>query len=507
MKKLLAIVMVMAISLSLVACGSKDEVGEVAGETAQKTSQETSQETTTKKKASTEEIGSKVDMALGDKDALKERADQEGVSVKEIESMLGELTKLTAEKFGHTAEDYLMVMASEGKTPLDEFGTAADIMGISLGDYLSYERSSASNLTDAQKETMAGMADALAEASQLDIEGAMDDAAQAALEAMGGAAGDRQVTGHYRDMGLYEVKDVLEEDTTSEGSYGMYMVSYTSEAPTEEIMQYFRELLYGTPDYFGNIMPDFSVAQISGTANGDAMIFVVIDNDDQDAVTRIDYGYSGDFGMDVESSDSVETHLIGDSDDYEASFDLSLLDMTPIYPEGAVYTVVESQKVSDGSEEDIYTTYYATRSGENLQMEIESNANEAMGEGNVIYIYNADLDTSNMYMTGDPEAVLVTQADLSELKLFDLQAHIDGLGAYDSVVANDYYDESDYILDLYFVGDGFEVTIYYDKERHYITHVSKTEQYGNGTRFTESHLEYMDYSAQVDPKTFEVKGE
>jgi len=247
----------------------------------------------------------------GSGDQLQARADQEGISQKELEAVLEELTNLTAEKYGISRDDYIKQLQAENKSPLDEFARAADFMGISLVEYLDYEKQSSANMSDEEKGTMAAMGDALKEAADLNL-GDLDDPAQAALEASGGAAGDKIVTGNYKDLGLYEVDKIIEEDTTSEGSSGMYMVSYESLASTESIIDYFRQLLIGTPDYFAYIAPGNIGGQISGTVN-DAMVFVAIDNEDGDPITLVDYGYSGDFGMEVESSNSVETHTASDS--------------------------------------------------------------------------------------------------------------------------------------------------------------------------------------------------
>jgi len=218
MKRYKLTLLMVVFSLWLVGCSSEAPVKEAEKVTIQKKEVEA---VTSMTKA--EEVVVEVQMAVTDD--LKERAAKEGVSVDELQDILSQLTALTAEKYGDTVEGYMDQLTSEGKTPLDEFGPVADMMEISLVDYQSYEQSSMANLSDEEKEVMAGMAGALDEINDMDLNGG-DDAAKAALEAIGGMAGDRVVTGNYRELGLYEVKEIIEEDTTSEGSEGITLLEW-----------------------------------------------------------------------------------------------------------------------------------------------------------------------------------------------------------------------------------------------------------------------------------------
>lgn len=144
------------LSVSLLGCGGGDTVDEAGNTPSEQSAQETMAETKDTEPSSTA-------------DALKNRAEEEGVSVSEMETMIEELTALTAEKYGDTAEGYLGMLEAEGKTAFDEFSRAADMMGLTIKAYYEYEKNAASTMTEEEKETMEGMGDAMKELQDLDL--------------------------------------------------------------------------------------------------------------------------------------------------------------------------------------------------------------------------------------------------------------------------------------------------------------------------------------------------
>lgn len=219
-------------------------------------------------------------------------AKEQGVSKKEMESMIDELTQMTAEKYGSTKEEYIQMLESDGKTPLDEFKTAADYMGITIKEYYEYEKNNTANMTDEQRETMAGMNEAMKELQNLDISG-LDADVEEAQDVINGltGAGDRVATGDYKEIGHYEVGEIIKEEEHLDA--GVYELKYSSTADTADIVDYFKELLEGTPNYLCIEIPGGLGAQISGTVNG-ATVAATIDNEDGDGTTIVDYGYMGD---------------------------------------------------------------------------------------------------------------------------------------------------------------------------------------------------------------------
>jgi hypothetical protein len=150
------------LSVALLGCGGSDTVDEAGNNP----SEESTQETTVEPKDTEPSSAS---------DALKDRAEEEGVSVSDMETMIEELTVLTAEKYGDTAEGYLALLEAEGKTPFDEFARAADMMGLTIQEYYEYEKNAASTMTEEEKEIMQGMGDAMKEIQEMDLSEYIDE--------------------------------------------------------------------------------------------------------------------------------------------------------------------------------------------------------------------------------------------------------------------------------------------------------------------------------------------
>ena len=98
---------------------------------------------------------------------------------------------------------------------------------------------------------------------------------------------DRVVTGDCKELGRYKVDEITDEYSDS----GVYGLSYTSQAKTEDIVKYFKELLIGTPNYLLKEIPSLG-ALIKGTIN-DNRITVAIEYDESGDITFIEF-YSYD---------------------------------------------------------------------------------------------------------------------------------------------------------------------------------------------------------------------
>lgn len=151
-KWILLLVLVMIVSTVFLGCGTKEKVDEALISDIS-TNQPNSQE---------EETSTDLQSKLAD------RAKKEGVSTDEMERMIEELTEMTAKKYGDTAENYKADLKSQGKTPFDEFTTAADYMGITIKEYYEYEKNK-SEMSDEDKETMQGMQNVMKELEGIDL--------------------------------------------------------------------------------------------------------------------------------------------------------------------------------------------------------------------------------------------------------------------------------------------------------------------------------------------------
>ncbi|QZY53715.1 hypothetical protein [Crassaminicella profunda] len=276
-KVFLVMIYVLMVSLVLVGCGNASEkMDEAINPPAENA--ETEQSNNDIENTSTNNTNS----------GLEARADKEGISVNEMEKTIDELTIMTAEKYGSTKEEYIEMLKKDGKTPFDEFAVAADYMEITIKEYYEYEKANASKLTDEQKETMAGMNNAAKELENIDMEAFQNQGKEIMnqMQAMQGNSGDKVVTGDIKELGKYEVSEVSKENSEE----GVYEVAYTSLAKCDDIVAYFKDMLEGTPNYTIVTYPGVEGASITGTINGKD-VGVVIDNEDGDEITKVEYGY------------------------------------------------------------------------------------------------------------------------------------------------------------------------------------------------------------------------
>lgn len=166
-KLIFFLVYVLIINIVLIGCGGiKKKMDEVINTPVEETS-------TTKDSSKTVDVS----------EELEARAKSEGVSTEDMQSMIEELTVMTAEKYGSTKEEYIKMLDEDSKTPFDEFVTAADFMGITIKEYYEYEKQNAANLTDEQKEIMSGMKDAMKELQNVDLD-AIEEQAQDIINKM-----------------------------------------------------------------------------------------------------------------------------------------------------------------------------------------------------------------------------------------------------------------------------------------------------------------------------------
>jgi len=100
-------------------------------------------------------------------------------------------------------------------------------------------------------------------------------------------AGDREVTGDYTELGKYKVEEILTEDDLTD--FGLYGITYHSSADVKEAVNYFDDLLIGTPDYVCVQSESEHAANIYGTINGN-WVSVLIEQDDS-KITEITFTY------------------------------------------------------------------------------------------------------------------------------------------------------------------------------------------------------------------------
>lgn len=215
-------------------------------------------------------------------------ASSEDMSSKEVDQIIDKLVKVTAEKFGVTEEAYLASVKENGKTAKEEFQVAADVMGISLKEYYEYEKIAVANMSEEAKENNKSMADALSQIGDLDLDNA-DEAAAAATDFLNGmtGGGDRVVEGDISELCRFKVDKVTleEEDKT----FNTYELTYETKADFDEVFNYFKALLEGTPGSMIVHIPGIEGGTLMGTIN-DSFVTVIIDNEDGDDVIEVMLG-------------------------------------------------------------------------------------------------------------------------------------------------------------------------------------------------------------------------
>lgn len=271
-KLILLLVLVMIVSTVFLGCGTKEKVDEAL-----------ISDISTKQPNSQEETATDLQSELAD------RAKEEGVSTDEMERMIEELTEMTAKKYGDTAENYKADLKVQGKTPFDEFATAADYMGITIKEYYEYEKNKP-EMSDEDKETMQGMQNVMKELEGIDLS-ALEEQAKTLEENAEQVenAGSKETTGDVRELAKYEVLKVHNEENDKNAGY--YGIEYTSKKEVSDVLEYYKDLLEGTANYY--IMDGSpATAVISGTINENG-VDVSFERDFDNGITYITFVYQG----------------------------------------------------------------------------------------------------------------------------------------------------------------------------------------------------------------------
>lgn len=122
----------------------------------------------------------------------------------------------------------------------------------------------------------------------IDLEGIeedVDEAIENLTETIG--EGDIVNSGDNTELGKYMVDEITDEYTNP----GVYGLSYTSKEKTDNIIDYFKELLSETTDYLYSEIPNIG-ALLKGTLN-DKRITVSVQYDESGEVTFVEF-YSYD---------------------------------------------------------------------------------------------------------------------------------------------------------------------------------------------------------------------
>lgn len=258
-KLFLAMIYVLMISLVLAGCGNTSKkIDESINRSAENTDKN---------------VYTSVEQNSIDKE-LEAQAQKEGVSVHELKKALDGLTQIGAEKYGITVEEYIANTEKNGTTVLEEWKLASETMGMSITKLYEYEKQSVTNMTDEQKQTMAGMANALKEVENMDIQpeaGTID--VEKILGITGNDTGEiREVTGDFKELFSYKIDEVVSEYEDDDS----IVIEYNSKENIDNITKYYVLLLKNTNEYLVLAPKGMPGAMIQGTFN-DTTIYVNIE--------------------------------------------------------------------------------------------------------------------------------------------------------------------------------------------------------------------------------------
>jgi len=264
MKKSKLIIILMVL-LMLMSCGNEVNSSVDSTNDTVNLSNETSNATTT---GSGDDAVSSTDEDTGSSDVLKARAKEEGVSVKEMESMIMDLATMTAEKYQTTYEAYISDLEKQGKTAFDEFATAADFMGITIKEYYEYEKSKPA-MSQEDSETLVAMNNAMSEISNMASDGA------------------KTLEEDYEALKIFNVDEVLFNSKIG----NTLLIQYVSDTSYEEVITYYKDLLEDTDNAM--FVDAGDSVTIMGSLEGN-MVNVTISKDYVSGRTNVDYTYTGD---------------------------------------------------------------------------------------------------------------------------------------------------------------------------------------------------------------------
>lgn len=212
-------------------------------------------------------------------DEYKAIAKEQDLDVDDLVDIVDELAQLTADKYGITKEEYIQNTEDAGKTVLEEMQIEADYMGLTIKQLYEYEKTADKYLTDDQKEVMEGMGEAKEEIENLAED--LNDSAESLVNEDGEEA--KVVKGDPEEkciVGLIE--KVNEEDASM-----YYELLYKSDEDADTLVDYFKDLLKDTNDYYVVSYPGKG-GVISGTIDGKS---VNISVDGEEDPVEVDFTY------------------------------------------------------------------------------------------------------------------------------------------------------------------------------------------------------------------------
>ena len=249
-RKRLGMVLILIISMFVVGCGSKesaskeDEALKISNNKEEEHEVRDIKEDTNSEDA---DLSSGQDSDQDMEDKLEIMAKKEGISVKELEKTLDALADLGAEKYGISKSDYISTLEDSGSSVLEEWTEASEMMGISITELYEDEKTKMANRTDEEKATLAGMAEALEEVSDIDLEQLEGEAnINAMLGIEENTSGEiRLAQGDFGEDFYYKADEIAFE---YKDEYSI-TVEYYSNDSIDDILAYYIALLENTKNY------------------------------------------------------------------------------------------------------------------------------------------------------------------------------------------------------------------------------------------------------------------
>lgn len=268
-KYLLFLLCIFIISLAFISCGKNNE-NELKSVNTNKSTNDLTENTSEPIKAKESE-----EILYGSNSDLKAQAKEEDISTKEMKEILDGLTELSAEKYGITVEEYIANTKKNNTTVLDEWKVAAEFMGMSIKDVYKYEKQSMEGKTDAEKATLAGMANALTEIEKLNIDSGTVDLEEL-LGIYSNTSGEiREVKGDFDKLFYYKADEILSE---YDDEYSI-VIEYNSNDSVETIAQYYVELIVNTEGYMLLAPRGVPEVMLQGTFNGMPIYVEIIEKE------------------------------------------------------------------------------------------------------------------------------------------------------------------------------------------------------------------------------------
>ncbi len=258
----LALVLILALVIS--GCGAKDTTEAEEKQTTEV--QKSEQQTTESKAVENKADETKADSAAATDDdyaeALKARAEKEGVSVEELSETLENLVKLTAYRYDKTPDQIKADYEADGKTVLEVYATAADVMGLSIAEYFDAEEDSVMNMSDEEKDMQQGLVAAGEEAKNI-IDG---------IEVIKGN-GKEAIEVDLEEIALFKDTMVIAKEI-EDANNGE--ITYQTSASLEEIRNYYQPILENSKDFSLEYNKDMRMLTIAATVNDDVTLLITV---------------------------------------------------------------------------------------------------------------------------------------------------------------------------------------------------------------------------------------